>query len=62
MTTKLETRRGKSSRDDREGYIVSVMGGPQSLLWRLTEKAALEDGATYVERYWELTADGWRAK
>lgn len=63
MTTfQLSTRRAKNSYDDRIGYIVSVVGGPQDLLWRATEAAALEDGAAYVERHWTPTPSGWQTK
>lgn len=43
-------------------YIVSVQGGPQDLLARGTEKAALEDGKAYVKRNWKFDPmRGWVA-
>lgn len=46
---------------DREGrgwYMVSVVGGPQDLLKRSTEAAALSDGAAYVAENWGRRSDG----
>jgi hypothetical protein len=54
----LTTRRTR----DGLAYIVSVVGGPQDIIKRTTEAAALEDGRAYVEKYWEQTADGWKPR
>jgi hypothetical protein len=39
------------------GYIVSVVGGPQDLLWRGTRELALKDGAEHVAKYWRFNAE-----
>jgi len=56
----LETR--AAVRDGVPGYIVSVVGGPQDLLWRAEECWALRDGADHVARYWQQTPEGWKAR
>lgn len=62
MNFALTTRLGKNSFTGDVGHIVSVVGGPQYLLWRSTEVQALRDGADYVERYWMQIGDKWEPR
>lgn len=57
-SVKLATREFFSTDYKCTLYMVSVVGGPQSLLARRTEEAALEDGAAYVAANWGRDADG----
>lgn len=56
----LETRQTVISGE--VAYVVSVVDGPRDLLARGTEAAALEDGQAHVQRYWERTTEGWKAR
>jgi hypothetical protein len=59
--TALSLRPAKNVYDRRPGFLVSIVNGPQDLLWRGTEEAALRDGAAYAAKNWALTPDGWKA-
>lgn len=39
-------------------YFASIAGGPQDLIARTTEAAALADGANYAAEHWGQRADG----
>lgn len=62
MNFALTTRVGKNSFTGDVGHIVSVVGGPQCLLWRSTEAQALRDGAEYVERYYTQNGGQWEPR
>jgi hypothetical protein len=44
------------------GYVASVEGGPQDLLWRATPEAARVDGEAYARASYERTPGGWRTR
>jgi hypothetical protein len=62
VTASMSFELTASETSKRDGYIVSVVGGPQDLIKRTTIEAALRDGRAYVERYYEITTDGWRPR
>lgn len=51
-----------SHREDGPGYMVDVIGGPGSIVWMVTEKAAIECALAYIDaHYWRTAKGRWFA-